>query len=240
MRDERLDDLEGAEAAFGARSRSTLRAPRRSRRSPTCSSSAAASAISSSRSSRSSRRQRGSTRKKATLLEVAKIYDGELGNVDEAIDALRRVLELDGADATALEVLSALYRREQRWPDLAGVLAPCDLAPGDAQRIAFQLQIASVHENEIGDDEAAVEAYRTVLGLDDRSVEALAGLERLYTKLDRFAELNRVYERQIARSPRSRARRCASSRSAGIHEKLHDPRAAIEKEERSSASTEVT
>ena len=40
-------------------------------------------------------------------------------------------------------------------------------------RIAFQLQIAALDENEIGDDEAAVEAYRTVLGLDDRSREAL-------------------------------------------------------------------
>ncbi len=175
----------------------------------------------------------GLDEKKATLLEVAKIYDAEMKDVDEAIAALRRVLELDGADAAALEQLSALYRREQRWQDLAQVLSRArDLAAGDEARVVFQLQIAALHENEIGDDEAAVEGYRTVIGLDDRSREALAGLERLYTKLDRFAELNRVYERQIAlaEDPREKARILA--KSAGIHdEKLHDPRSAIEKNE---------
>jgi tetratricopeptide (TPR) repeat protein len=175
----------------------------------------------------------GLEEKKATLLEVAKIYDGEMGDVDEAVAALRRVLELDGADPAALEALSALYRREHRWGELASVLSRArDLAASDEDRIRFQLQIAALYENEIGDDEAAVEAYRTVLGLDEDDVEALAGLERLYTKLDRFAELNRVYERQIAlaQDPREKVRILA--KSAGIHdEKLHDPRSAIEQNE---------
>ncbi|WP_242361931.1 tetratricopeptide repeat protein [Anaeromyxobacter sp. SG17] len=233
LRDERLDDLEGAEAAFRRALEADPASPE------------ALEALTELFKRRGRVRDlvitleqkleaaAGLEEKKATLLEVAKIYDGELGDVDEAVGALRRVLELDGADALALEALSGLYRREQRWADLAGVLSRArDLAPDDAQRIAFQLQIAALYENEIGDDEAAVEAYRTVLGLDDRSAGALAGLERLYTKLDRFAELNRVYERQIAlaEDPRERVRILA--KSAGIHEeKLHDPRAAIEKEE---------
>ncbi|HSD22085.1 MAG TPA: tetratricopeptide repeat protein [Anaeromyxobacter sp.] len=233
VRDERLDDLEGAEAAFRRALEADPASPE------------ALEALTELFKRRGRVRDlvitleqkleaaAGLDEKKATLLEVAKIYDGELGDVDEAVGALRRVLELDGADATALETLSGIYRREQRWPDLAGVLSRArDLAPGDAQRIAFQLQIASLYENEIGDDEAAVEAYRTVLGLDDRSVEALAGLERLYTKLDRFAELNRVYERQIALAADPREKVRILAKSAGIHEeKLHDPRAAIEKEE---------
>jgi len=175
----------------------------------------------------------GLEEKKASLLEVARIYDGELHDVEEAVGALRRVLELDGGDPAALELLSALYRREQRWADLAAVLARArDLAASDQARIAFQLQIASLHENELGDDEGAVEAYRTVLGLDDRSAEALAGLERLYTKLDRFAELNRVYERQIALAEDPREQVRVLARSAAIHEeKLHDPRSAIERHE---------
>ncbi|MGC3998107.1 MAG: gliding motility protein [Anaeromyxobacter sp.] len=175
----------------------------------------------------------GLEEKKATLMELCRIYDGELKDVEEAIGALRRVLELDGADAPALEGLSALYRREGRWADLVGVLARArDLAPSEDARIAWQLQIAAVHEEETGDDEAAVEGYRTVLGLDDRSAEALAGLERLYTKLDRFAELNRVYERQIALAEDPREKIRVLARSAAIHEeKLADPRPAIEKNE---------
>jgi tetratricopeptide (TPR) repeat protein len=175
----------------------------------------------------------GLDEKKAMLLEVAKLYDGEMGDVEEAVTALRRVLELDGSDAAALEQLSGLYRREQRWQDLAQVLSRArDLAASDEARVVFQLQIAGLYENEISDDEAAVEAYRTVIGLDDHSREALAGLERLYTKLDRFAELNRVYERQIALAEDVREKSRILAKSAGIHdEKLHDPRSAIEKNE---------
>ncbi|MGZ6098084.1 MAG: tetratricopeptide repeat protein, partial [Myxococcaceae bacterium] len=175
----------------------------------------------------------GLDEKKATLLEMARIYDGRLHDLDEAVGALRRVLELDGGDAAAIEALSTLYRREQRWEDLAGVLARArDLAPDDASRVAWQLQVAALFENEIGDDEAAIEGYRAVLGLDGANPDALAGLERLYTKLDRFAELNRVYEKQaeLAADPREKVR--ILGKSAGIwEEKLGNPQKAIEKSE---------
>lgn len=233
VRDERLDDLEGAEGAFRRALEADPASPE------------ALEALTQLFKRRGRVRDlvitleqkleaaAGLDEKKATLLEVARIYDGELHDVDEAVGALRRVLELDGADPAALEALSTLLRREQRWADLAQVLGRArDLAANDADRIALQLQIATLQESELQDDESAVEAFRTVLGLDDRNGAALAGLERLYTKLDRFAELNRVYERQIAlaREPREKARVLA--RSAGIQEeKLHDPRAAIERHE---------
>ena len=175
----------------------------------------------------------GLEEKKATLLEMARIYDGQLHDAEEAISALKRVLELDGADAAALEALATLYRREARWGDLAGILARArDLASDEEARVAHQLQIAGLHENEIADDEAAVEAYRAVLGQDDRNRAALDGLERLYTKLDRFAELNRVYERQAALTddPREKVRILAKS-AAIWQEKLSDPRKAIEQNE---------
>ncbi|HEX8908762.1 MAG TPA: tetratricopeptide repeat protein [Anaeromyxobacteraceae bacterium] len=175
----------------------------------------------------------GLEEKKATLLEMARIYDGQLHDPAEAIAALKRVLELDGADVPALEALATLYRREARWGDLAGILARArDLAPDETARVAYQLQIAGLHENEIADDEAAVEAYRAVLGQDDQNRAALDGLERLYTKLDRYAELNRVCERQAAltEDPREKVRILAKS-AAIWQEKLSDPRKAIEQNE---------
>ena len=61
----------------------------------------------------------------------------------------------------------------------------------------MQVEVAGVQEQEIGDDEAAIDAYRQALGLDPRNAEALAALERLYTKLDRPADLLAIYERQL-------------------------------------------
>jgi tetratricopeptide (TPR) repeat protein len=175
----------------------------------------------------------GLEEKKATLREMARLYDAQLKDPDEAIAALKRVLELDGADAPALELLAGLYRRQARWGDLAGILARArDLTTEDDRRIAYQLQISAVHEGELADDESAVEAYRAVLGLDDRNSEALAGLERLYTKLDRFAELNRVYEKEaeIATDPRERVRILGKSASIW-EEKLGNLHQAIERNE---------
>ncbi len=233
VRDEKLDDLEGAEAAL----RKALDADPASPE--------ALDALASLFTRRGRVRDlvitleqkleaaAGLDEKKATLLEVAKLYDGEMHDVQEAVSALRRVLELDGGDSKATQGLAALYRREQRWSDLAGLLARArDLAPDGASRVAYQLQIAALYENEIADDEAAVEAYRAVVGLDDLNPEALAGLERLYTKLDRFAELNRVYEREaeIAQDEREKIR--ILSKSAGIwEEKLQNSAKAIERNE---------
>ncbi len=175
----------------------------------------------------------GLDEKKGLLLEVSRLYDGVLHDVDEAVTALRRILELDGGDPAALEALAAIFRREHRWGELAAVLSRArDLAGDDAARLGWQLQIAGLDENEIGDDEAAVEDYRTVLGLDDRNAAALAGLERLYTKLDRFAELNRVYERQVQLSTDPAEQVRVLARSAGIfEEKMHDPARATQQNE---------
>jgi tetratricopeptide (TPR) repeat protein len=233
VRDEKLDEAEGAEAAF----RKALEADPASAE--------ALDGLTRLFSRRGRTRElaitleqkleaaAGLEEKKATLLEMARLYDGQLKDVDEAVGALRRVLELDGGDAAAIEALSTIYRREQRWGDLAGVLARArDLAADEASRVAWQLQIAGLYENELEDDEAAIEAYRTVQGTEDRDPEALAGLERLYTKLDRFAELNRVYEKlaDIAADPRERLR--VLGKSAGIwEEKLQNPHKAIERYE---------
>ncbi len=171
----------------------------------------------------------GLDEKKALLLEVSRRYDADLKDVDEAVAALKRILELDGGDPQAIAALAALFRREHRWGELAAVLARArDLAADDAARMGWQLQIAALYENEIGDDEAAVEGYRTVLGLDDQHRDALAGLERLYTKLDRFAELNRVYQRQVQLSDDVGEQVRILAKSAGIfEEKMQDPSRAV-------------
>ena len=169
----------------------------------------------------------GLEEKKATLIEVAKIYDADMSDVEEAIAALRRVLELDGADPAALDALSAIYRREQRWGDLATVLSRArDLAAGDEDRVRFQLQIAALYENEIGDDEAAVEAYRTVLGLDDGRRR---GPRRPRAALHEARPLRRAEPRLRAadRARRGPAREGAHPREERRHPRREAPRPAL-------------
>jgi tetratricopeptide (TPR) repeat protein len=95
-------------------------------------------------------------------------------------------------------VLAGLYREQHMWGDLAATLARTrDLLPSSEERARMQVQVAEVQEREMGDEEAAVEAYREALGLDPRNSEAVSALERLYTRLDRPADLLAIYERQL-------------------------------------------
>jgi tetratricopeptide (TPR) repeat protein len=162
--------------------------------------------------------------RKATLMEIARVYDQQLNDTPEAVNALRRLLELDGGDRPAIDRLAEIYRRDQKWNELAGVLGRArDLATDAADRLAFQLQIAEIYEGELADDESAVDAYRAVLAIDDMHVGALTGLERIYTKLDRFAELNRVYEKQVEIAPDPREKIKILVKSASIwEEKIHN------------------
>ena len=135
--------------------------------------------------------------RKAILREVARIHRERLKDPEESAAALMRSLELE-PDVETLGELATLYREQHMWGDLAATLVRTrDLLPNLEERSQLQLKVAEVQEREIGDEEAAVEAYRQALELDPRNGEALDSLERLYTKLDRPADLLAIYERQL-------------------------------------------
>ncbi|MBX5481947.1 MAG: tetratricopeptide repeat protein [Myxococcaceae bacterium] len=135
--------------------------------------------------------------RKSILREIARVFDDRLGDPGEAAHALLRALELE-ADVDTLSTLVALYRRQKQWPEVAQTLIRWrDLAPDPVERARLQTEVAQVYEREIADDEAAIEGYRQALEFDPTNREALTSLERLYTRLDRPAELLSVYERQL-------------------------------------------
>ncbi len=135
--------------------------------------------------------------RKAILREISRIYLERLKDVDEAANALIRALELE-PDVETLGELARLYREQHMWGDLAATLARTrDLLPTSEERARMQVEVAEVQEREIGDEEAAVEAYREALELDPRNRRRWTALERLYTRLDRPADLLAIYERQL-------------------------------------------
>ncbi len=165
--------------------------------------------------------------KKEALAELARSYDAA-DDVAEAVLTLRRGLELDPADRPLVDQLAALYRREQAWSELVALLQKArDQADDPTERAALQGQIAEITEVGLQDDEAAISSYALALELDPKNQPALAALERLYTKLDRAAELLRVYDRQAELAePKDRVR--IFSKAAQVwEEKLHDSANAI-------------
>jgi tetratricopeptide (TPR) repeat protein len=156
--------------------------------------------------------------RKAILREIARVYDERVGDPQEAATALLRALELE-PDVETLDVLAALYRRQNAHPDVAATLVrKRDLMGTPEDRARIQVEVAGVYERDIGDDEAAVVAYRQALEFNPENREALESLERLHTKLDQPAELLAVYERMLELSTDYRERVRVLFRSAGIWE----------------------
>ncbi|HEX8439664.1 tetratricopeptide repeat protein [Archangium sp.] len=152
--------------------------------------------------------------RKVILREIARVFE-EQGDPDEAASALLRALDLE-PDAETLGVLTTLYRNQKAWQHVASTLMRArDLAGTVEERARIQVEVAGVYERDIGDDEAAVAAYRQALEFEPYNPTALEALERLHTRLDQPAELLATYERmlEVISDYRERVRvlfRCAS------------------------------
>ncbi len=159
------------------------------------------------------------TIRKAILFDIARIWEDRIGDVDEAIVALGRVLEIDGADINALDGLARLFAGESRWGELAHTLTrKVELAHDPKQGVDLRLQVAALCEGELADNEAAIEWYRGVLEFDPGNAVALASLERQYTGLERWSELIQVFEVQIAQATGNEEKIRILSKEAQIYE----------------------
>jgi tetratricopeptide (TPR) repeat protein len=135
--------------------------------------------------------------RKRILREIARVYEEKQHNVEEALLALQRSLNLE-LDRPTLDVMCAILRREQRWSELASqLLRARDLAQHPAERAELQAQVAGLHETKLQDEEAAIAGYRQALEFDPTHRESINALEQLYTRLDRSAELLGVYNQQL-------------------------------------------
>jgi tetratricopeptide (TPR) repeat protein len=126
-------------------------------------------------------------------------YATKLDRVDYALPSFRRAIELDRTNAAAHEGLADVLRRQQKWAELADALrAHIDVEEDAAQKVDLYLHLGDLSEGQLSQTAKAVEAYEGAVavgeghGLDD----ALAALERLYRRDERWANLAKVLERR--------------------------------------------
>ncbi|PID38647.1 MAG: hypothetical protein CSA65_04890 [Proteobacteria bacterium] len=113
---------------------------------------------------------------------VAQLYEEQLEDAEETINAQLAVLEENHDDAEALHVLSRLYRAAERWPELMEILErQISLAEeeGEARRDRL-FEAAEISHRHLHDLALAIERYREVLNGDRGhrgAREALAELQ---------------------------------------------------------------
>jgi tetratricopeptide (TPR) repeat protein len=181
------------------------------------------------------------------LLRAARVYEEELGELHKAIAALRRILDVDPDERTAILSLDRLYQATQRWPELAEILRrEIRLAQSDEEIIALLFRQGQLQESELKDIDAALASYREILASDPnhgptlaalellfadqvKQVEIAAILEPLYSASEQWEKLIRVHEVQLSRLEDGDERQTLLQRIAEIWEqRLSEPRAAFE------------
>ncbi len=137
-------------------------------------------------------RQMGSTSdasisgRKDRLREVAGLCEGNLRDVDGAINAWKQLLALDRADEAARAALTRLLEKSQRWDDLASLLEQEATSEHDPEtKIALEKKLANLQETKRKDFVAAAEAWARIAQLTPDDGQAVATAAKLFEKADR-------------------------------------------------------
>ncbi|MCB9611124.1 MAG: HEAT repeat domain-containing protein [Sandaracinus sp.] len=131
------------------------------------------------------------------LRELAEVQL-EAARMDDAIATLDRALRLAGPSSGVrrelLDVMVEAYRRAERLPELAEKL--------ERARDFDSVDLLGRVRDELGDSDAALEAYRRALRLDPRSVDTRVRLVRLLSRSGRLDEVVGEYRELVRVAPR--------------------------------------
>ncbi|MEE9384726.1 MAG: tetratricopeptide repeat protein [Nannocystaceae bacterium] len=128
----------------------------------------------------------------------ARVLEQRLQDYESAVQMYRSVLEVDPEQGDALEALARLYAATEQWEEVADVLRRHISATLDSENLALlELRLAHVFEDQLGNSEQAIAAYKRALEHDNRNTDALARLEALHLGEGHWEALFDNYQRMV-------------------------------------------
>lgn len=131
----------------------------------------------------------------------AVIYEEKCGEPEKAIEAYRKILDMDSNDIEAIRGLDHLYEVMQQWQDLADILRiEIDMAETDEERLACYYRMGAVQEMYLENYEEAIASYNEMHLIVPGQPEAIESLIRMFTAghgCKQIAEILEAYYRQI-------------------------------------------
>ncbi|HEX4450786.1 MAG TPA: SIR2 family protein [Kofleriaceae bacterium] len=111
--------------------------------------------------------------KRDLLVEIGQLDETQLAAPAKAIEAYEAAIELAPSEV-AFAALERLYRRDERWADLAKVLDHrADLATDPAQATAIRRELATLRAEKLGDLEGAIARYEAAVAENSSDASAL-------------------------------------------------------------------
>ncbi len=137
---------------------------------------------------------------------IARLYEEELRDVDQAIHWHERAIELDPTSLSSLQALSLLYRVRGAWPKLIGMCLQEARYTTDAQRRAdSHSRAAEIYETRLDAIEDAIDHYHRSLNAMPDHPTAFKALTRLLSDVNKPKELVQLYENALDRTTGTRA-----------------------------------
>ncbi|HEY5926341.1 MAG TPA: tetratricopeptide repeat protein [Kofleriaceae bacterium] len=131
-------------------------------------------------------------------------YAQKLDRPDYAQPSLRRALELDPQNRAAHLAVAEAFRKQQKWADLADALKAHGEVEDDIQtKVGLLIDLGDLYETQLASTGKAIESYQQAFDLDENSEDALAALERLYRRDEKWAFLAKVLDRRAEISAES-------------------------------------
>lgn len=133
--------------------------------------------------------------RKQLLFRICTIWEEAIGELDEAIDAYRAVLDMGDNDRRAVSALDRLLVQQGRWTDLVELLhRQLDEAAGPGEVIPIKLRLGSLYEERLDDVSSAIDTYEEVLQIEAGNPDAIAALERLISNEDERLRVAQILE----------------------------------------------
>ncbi|MCB9541773.1 MAG: tetratricopeptide repeat protein [Myxococcales bacterium] len=130
---------------------------------------------------------------------LAAVQEHQLGRYADARATYESVLAEQGED---LELLDAVDRLTVRLEDWQGLVEVCErklpLVDGADARVAMLFRIGALWEDNLDDPDQAIETWRRVLAEIPQHPEAVASLERVFSRVGRYRDLADLLEDRLA------------------------------------------
>lgn len=130
-------------------------------------------------------------------MQIAEVARDRLNDGVLARSYFENVLESQPDHREALAALERITTEAEDYPALLDVLRrQSEVAESNHSRVPLLLRRAEICENQTGEIPAAIDCYEQALA-ETQPREAYDGLERLYTRAERFHDLVSHYERML-------------------------------------------
>jgi tetratricopeptide (TPR) repeat protein len=160
---------------------------------------------------------------------TGELFEGK--NVNRALQFYRRAYQFAPEDEQrAFQAIDRLLASSDRPAERVALYRDAlEYRIDPAERIATLHTIAKIEEEGVGDDDAAILTYRSILDVDETDAAALDALGRLYTRREKWRDLADLQRRRAEQSalPEEEAR-WRLALAAVLDEKLSDTMAAID------------